>query len=146
MDTAKESSSSKYVIGAIIGGVIGGLVLITAYIAVYCWGVCVDESHFKGEYSIRHRDIRVSTKMSFKVITRCPRSLHLIEHFFFYCLHCQQVLQAFSELCQFLSMKLNARHIYTVKKTFKTLNHSCLYKVLCKYTNLDYVYFFVSNF
>lgn len=50
--TAKESSSSKYVIGAIIGGVVGGLDLITACIAMYCWGVCVDESHLKGEYSI----------------------------------------------------------------------------------------------
>lgn len=40
LDTAKESSSSKYVIGAIIGGVIGGLVLITTCIAIYCWCVC----------------------------------------------------------------------------------------------------------
>ncbi|XP_052677555.1 uncharacterized protein LOC128158657 isoform X1 [Crassostrea angulata] len=37
---AKESTSSKYVIGAIIGGVIGGLVLITVCIAIYCWCVC----------------------------------------------------------------------------------------------------------
>lgn len=94
LDTAKESSSSKYVIGAIIGGVIGGLVLNTANIGIYCWGVCVDESHLKGEYSIRHRDIRVSTKMSFKVTT----------------LHYEQVLPAICEMCQFMCMKLKAKH------------------------------------
>lgn len=49
---------------------------------LYTAGVCVDGNHLKGEYSIRHRDIRVSTKMSFKVTT----------------LDCEQVLNAICEM------------------------------------------------
>lgn len=64
---------------------------------LYTAGVCVDGNHLKEEYSIRHRDIRVSTKMSFKVTT----------------LHYEQVLPAICEMCQFMCMKLKAKHTYS---------------------------------